>query len=90
MHVWLGSTTTRAITKPPIYWCFVNHCGYGTLMWEYLLGDCQIVLISEISDQILNTRLMAEELKVAVEVKRGENKQISKENLSKSHQVGDG
>ena len=59
-------------------------------MWEFLLGDCQIVLISEISDQILNTRLMAEELKVAVEVKRGENKQISKENLSKSHQVGDG
>ncbi|KAK6270053.1 hypothetical protein POUND7_007158 [Theobroma cacao] len=63
--------------------CFVNHCGYGT-MWESLLSDCQIVLIPRLGDQILNTRLMVEELEVAVEVQKGENREISKENLSKA------
>ncbi|XVF78671.1 hypothetical protein PTKIN_Ptkin14bG0154200 [Pterospermum kingtungense] len=53
-------------------------------MWEFLLIDCQIVLIPEIGDQILNTRLMVEELKVAVEVERGKKGQISKDSLSEA------
>ncbi|WRX28080.1 hypothetical protein QQP08_020567 [Theobroma cacao] len=53
-------------------------------MWEPLLNDCQIVLIPRLGDQILNTRLMVEELEVAVEVEKGENGEISKENLSKA------
>ncbi|KAK8514578.1 hypothetical protein V6N13_103259 [Hibiscus sabdariffa] len=63
--------------------CFVNHCGYGT-MWEFLLTDCQIVLIPENLDQILNTRLLVNELKVGVEVERGKNRQVSKESLSEA------
>lgn len=63
--------------------CFVNHCGYGS-MWEALLSDCQLVFVPNIIDQILNTRLMAEELGVAVEVEKGENGWISKENLCKA------
>ncbi|KAE8678567.1 putative UDP-Glycosyltransferase superfamily protein [Hibiscus syriacus] len=61
--------------------CFVNHCGYGS-MWEFLLSDCQIVLIPEIPDQILNTRWMANELKIGVEVERDKNRRILKESLS--------
>ncbi|WRX08171.1 UDP-glucuronosyl/UDP-glucosyltransferase - like 3 [Theobroma cacao] len=67
----------------PSIGCFVNHCGPGT-MWESLLSDCQIVFIPRLGDQILNTRLMVEELKVAVEAEKGENSKISKENLSKA------
>ncbi|XP_047340063.1 anthocyanidin 3-O-glucoside 2'''-O-xylosyltransferase-like [Impatiens glandulifera] len=47
--------------------CFVNHRGFGS-MWETLISDCQIVLVPHLVDQILNTRLLADELMVAVEV----------------------
>ncbi|KAK9004896.1 hypothetical protein V6N11_042347 [Hibiscus sabdariffa] len=63
--------------------CFVNHCGYGT-MWEFLLSDCQIVLIPQLGDQILNTRLMVNELKIGVEVERDGNRRVSKESLSEA------
>ncbi|CAN0923378.1 UDP-glycosyltransferase 79B3 [Linum grandiflorum] len=43
--------------------CFVNHCGFGS-MWESLMSDSQIVLVPHLGDQVLNTRLMADELKV--------------------------
>ncbi|XVF78675.1 hypothetical protein PTKIN_Ptkin14bG0154600 [Pterospermum kingtungense] len=71
------------ILTHPSVGCFVNHCGYGT-MWESLLSDCQIVLIPDLPDQILHTRLMVEEFQVAVEVERGQNRKIPKENLSKA------
>ncbi|ESQ43089.1 hypothetical protein EUTSA_v10013536mg [Eutrema salsugineum] len=61
--------------------CFVSHCGFGS-MWESLMSDCQIVLLPYLNDQVLNTRLMTEELEVSVEVKREETGWFSKENLS--------
>ncbi|XP_016727975.1 LOW QUALITY PROTEIN: UDP-glycosyltransferase 79B6-like [Gossypium hirsutum] len=67
----------------PSVGCFVSHCGFGS-MWESLLSDCQIVLVPHLGDQILNTRLLADEMKVAVEVKKEENGWISKENLSEA------
>ncbi|XVF78672.1 hypothetical protein PTKIN_Ptkin14bG0154300 [Pterospermum kingtungense] len=79
--VYGGWVPQELLLKHPSIGCFVNHCGYGT-MWEFLLSDCQIVLIPEIGDQILNTRLMVEELKVAVEVERGKNRQISKDSCN--------
>ncbi|KAK6157372.1 hypothetical protein DH2020_011620 [Rehmannia glutinosa] len=63
--------------------CFVSHCGFGS-MWESLLSDSQIVLVPRLADQILNTRLLAEELKVAVEVERGDMGWFSKEDLCKA------
>lgn len=60
--------------------CFVNHCGFGS-MWESLMCESQIVLVPHLGDQILNTRFMAEELKVAIEVERDENGCFSKEGL---------
>ncbi|KAE8703285.1 putative UDP-Glycosyltransferase superfamily protein [Hibiscus syriacus] len=50
-----GWVPQEQLLHHPNIGCFVNHCGYGT-MWEFLLSDCQIVLIPEIPDQILNTR----------------------------------
>ncbi|XVF18751.1 hypothetical protein REPUB_Repub11eG0050200 [Reevesia pubescens] len=79
-----GWVPQEQLLSHPSIGCFVNHCGYGT-MWEFLLiSDCQIVLIPEIGDQILNTRLMVEELKVAVEVEIGKNRKISRESLCKA------
>ncbi|KAK4795201.1 hypothetical protein SAY86_013195 [Trapa natans] len=63
--------------------CFVNHCGFGS-MWESLMCDCQLVMVPHLGDQILNTRLLTEELKVGVEVERQENGWFSKESLCKA------
>jgi anthocyanidin 3-O-glucoside 2'''-O-xylosyltransferase len=60
--------------------CFVSHCGFGS-MWESLLSECQIVLVPRLADQILNSRILAEDLKVAVEVKRGKMGWFGKEDL---------
>ncbi|XP_015899122.3 UDP-glycosyltransferase 79B9 [Ziziphus jujuba] len=63
--------------------CFVNHCGFGS-MWEGLMSDNQIVLVPNLGDQIMNSRLLVEELKVAVEVEKDEKGWFSKENLSRA------
>ncbi|XP_065624220.1 cyanidin 3-O-galactoside 2''-O-xylosyltransferase FGGT1, partial [Quercus suber] len=63
--------------------CSVTLCGYES-MWESLLSDCQIVCVPYLNDQILNARLMVEELKVAVEVEREDNGCISKQSLSEA------
>ncbi|TYG82165.1 hypothetical protein ES288_D01G065600v1 [Gossypium darwinii] len=81
--VYGGWVPQEQLLHHPNIGCFVNHCGYGT-MWEFLLSDCQIVLIPEIGDQILNTRLMVKELKIGVEVERGKNREVSKESLSEA------
>ncbi|XP_021747954.1 anthocyanidin 3-O-glucoside 2'''-O-xylosyltransferase-like [Chenopodium quinoa] len=61
--------------------CFVSHCGFGS-MWESLLSENQIVLIPQLEDQVLNTKIMVEELKVAVEVEKGEDGSwVSKESF---------
>ncbi|KAK2638914.1 hypothetical protein Ddye_026709 [Dipteronia dyeriana] len=81
--VWGGWVQQPLILEHPSVGCFVNHCGFGS-MWESLMSDCQIVLVPQLGDQILNTRLMADELKVAVEVERKENGWFSKESLCKA------
>lgn len=48
------------------------------------MSGCQIVLVPHLGDQILNTRLLAEELKTAVEVERDENGLFTKEDLCKA------
>ncbi|KAE8703283.1 putative UDP-Glycosyltransferase superfamily protein [Hibiscus syriacus] len=73
----------KLLLNHPNIGCFVNHCGYGS-MWEFLLSDCQIVLIPQLPDQILNTRWMVNDLKIGVEVERGKNRQVSKESFSEA------
>ncbi|KAE8677052.1 UDP-glycosyltransferase 79B2 [Hibiscus syriacus] len=81
--VYGGWVPQELLLHHPNIGCFVNHCGYGS-MWEFLLSDCQIVLIPQIFDHILITRLMVNELKIGVEVERGKNTQIPKESLSEA------
>ncbi|KAM3694196.1 hypothetical protein ACB098_07G039700 [Castanea mollissima] len=79
--VYEGWVPQTMLLDHPSVGCFVSHCGYGS-MWEALFSDCQIVCVPDLVDQILDARLMAEELKVAVEVEREDNGWISKERLS--------
>lgn len=81
--VYGGWVQQPLILSHPSVGCFVNHCGFGS-MWESLMSDNQIVLVPHLGDQILNSKLLAEELKVAVEVEREENRWFSKESLSKA------
>ena len=78
-----GWVPQPSILNHPSVGCFVSHCGFGS-MWESLTSHPQIVLVPEIPDQILNTRLLAEVLEVAVEVKKDENGWFSKESLCKA------
>ncbi|KAF8102866.1 hypothetical protein N665_0191s0016 [Sinapis alba] len=79
--VWAEWVQQPLILAHPSVGCFVSHCGFGS-MWESLMNDCQIVLLPFLSDQILNTRLMTEELEISVEVPREETRWFSKESLS--------
>ncbi|KAG2299283.1 hypothetical protein Bca52824_035755 [Brassica carinata] len=79
--VWGESVQQLLILAHPSVGCFVSHCGFGS-MWESLMSDCQIVLLPYLNDQVLNTRLMTEELEVSIEVQREETGWFSKENLS--------
>ncbi|KAJ8427986.1 hypothetical protein Cgig2_012074 [Carnegiea gigantea] len=72
------------ILSHPSVACLVSHCGLGVL-WESLMSECQIVLLSQDLDHILNARIMAAQMKVAVEVeKREEDGWVSKESLCKA------
>ncbi|KAL9689364.1 hypothetical protein QQ045_009748 [Rhodiola kirilowii] len=51
--------------------CFVTHCGYGSLS-EALVNECQVVLLPNVGDQIINARMMGEDLRVGVEVEKGD------------------
>ncbi|PON77934.1 UDP-glucuronosyl/UDP-glucosyltransferase [Parasponia andersonii] len=50
--------------------CFVTHCGSGSLL-EAMVNECQLVLVPNVGDQIINARLMSGDLKVGVEVEKG-------------------
>ncbi|KAJ9671560.1 hypothetical protein PVL29_025322 [Vitis rotundifolia] len=69
--------------RSPKVGCFVSHFGFGSI-WESLTSDPQIVLVPELPDQILNTRLLAEALKVAVEIEKEENGRFSKESMCRA------
>ncbi|XP_010520927.1 PREDICTED: anthocyanidin 3-O-glucoside 2'''-O-xylosyltransferase [Tarenaya hassleriana] len=78
--VYGGWVQQPLILDHPSVGCFVSHCGFGS-MWESLLRDCQIVLVPHLGEQILNAKLMSEEMEVAVEVKREENGWFSRHSL---------
>ncbi|CBI20243.3 unnamed protein product, partial [Vitis vinifera] len=78
-----GWVPQPSILSHPSVGCFVSHCGFGS-MWESLTSDPQIVLVPELPDQILNTRQLAEVLKVAVEIEKEENGWFSKKSLCRA------
>ncbi|XP_073127877.1 cyanidin 3-O-galactoside 2''-O-xylosyltransferase FGGT1-like [Henckelia pumila] len=66
-----GWVQQQLILSHPSVGCFVTHCGSGSLS-EAMVSECQLVLIPHVGDQFVNARLMAGELKVGIEVKKGE------------------
>ncbi|OVA15610.1 UDP-glucuronosyl/UDP-glucosyltransferase [Macleaya cordata] len=66
-----GWVQQQLILAHPSVGCFVTHCGSGSLT-EALVNDCQIVLLPQYGDQIVNARLMGGDLRAGVEVERGE------------------
>uniref|UniRef100_A0A2N9EMS9 Glycosyltransferase n=1 Tax=Fagus sylvatica TaxID=28930 RepID=A0A2N9EMS9_FAGSY len=61
----------QLILRHPSVGCFVTHCGSGSLS-EAMMTECQLVLLPHVGDQIINARLMSGDLKVGVEVEKGE------------------
>ncbi|KAF8411004.1 hypothetical protein HHK36_003543 [Tetracentron sinense] len=66
-----GWVQQQLILGHPSVGCFVTHCGYGSHL-EGLASKCQLVLVPHISDQFIHARMMSNELKVGVEVEKGE------------------
>ncbi|XP_026440730.1 UDP-glycosyltransferase 79B30-like [Papaver somniferum] len=75
-----GWVQQQLILSHPSIGCFITHCGSGSIT-EALVNDCQIVLFPEFGDQIMNARLMAGDLKVGVEVERGEEDWFTKDSI---------
>ncbi|XVF40405.1 hypothetical protein PTKIN_Ptkin01aG0111100 [Pterospermum kingtungense] len=66
-----GWVPQQLILRHPSVGCFVTHCGSGSLA-EAMVTDCQLVLLPHVGDQIINARLMGGDLKIGVEVEKGE------------------
>ncbi|KAL6181674.1 hypothetical protein ACLB2K_048324 [Fragaria x ananassa] len=82
--VYGGWVQQPLILKHPSVGCFVTYCGPGSLN-EGLLSECQLVFLPNIIDQIMNARMMSGDLKVGVEVKKGdEDGLFSKEGVCKA------
>ncbi|KAL6123587.1 hypothetical protein ACLB2K_076108 [Fragaria x ananassa] len=82
--VYGGWVQQPLILKHPSVGCFVTHCGSGSLS-EALVNECQLVLLPNVGDQIINARMMSGDLKVGVEVEKGdEDGLFSKEGVCKA------
>ncbi|KAI4296835.1 hypothetical protein L6164_036757 [Bauhinia variegata] len=66
-----GWVQQQLILNHPSVGCFVTHCGSGSLT-EAVVRDCQLVLLPHAGDQFINARMMSGDLKIGVEVKKGE------------------
>ncbi|KAI3456210.1 hypothetical protein Pfo_012873 [Paulownia fortunei] len=74
----------QLILSHPSVGCFVTHCGLGSLS-EATVNECQLVLIPHVGDQIINARLMGGDLRVGVEVEKGdEDGLFTKEGVMKA------
>ncbi|XP_020208400.1 UDP-glycosyltransferase 79B30 [Cajanus cajan] len=72
------------ILDHPSIGCFMTHCGASSLV-EALVSKCQIVMLSNILDQIFNARLISSSFKAGVEVEKGEEDGLfTKESVCKA------
>ncbi|WJX44609.1 UDP-glycosyltransferase 79B30 [Trifolium repens] len=81
--VYGGWVQQQLILEHPSVGCFITHCGSGSLS-EALVNKCQLVLLPNVGDQILNARMMGNSLKVGVEVEKGEDGLYTKDNVYKA------
>ncbi|KAL1567400.1 anthocyanidin 3-O-glucoside 2'''-O-xylosyltransferase [Salvia divinorum] len=66
-----GWVQQQLILSHPAVGCFVTHCGWGSIS-EALVNRCQMVLMPHVGDQLINARLMGGDLRVGVEVDKGD------------------
>nr|KYP58775.1 Anthocyanidin 3-O-glucosyltransferase [Cajanus cajan] len=81
--VWGGWVLQQLILAHPSVGCFITHCGSGSLS-EALVNKCQLVLLPNVGDQILNARMMGNNLEVGVEVEKDEEGVYCKESVCKA------
>jgi UDP:flavonoid glycosyltransferase YjiC (YdhE family) len=81
--VYGGWVQQQLILEHPSVGCFITHCGSGSLS-EALVNKCQLVLLPNVGDQILNARMMGNSLKVGVEVEKGEDGLYTKDSVYKA------
>ncbi|RDX74180.1 UDP-glycosyltransferase 79B30, partial [Mucuna pruriens] len=83
-----GWIQQQLILEHPSLGCFITHCGAGSLT-EALVNTCQIVLLPQLdADHIVNARMMARNLKVGVEVEKGEEDGLfTKESVCKAVKI---
>ncbi|XP_047172536.1 cyanidin 3-O-galactoside 2''-O-xylosyltransferase FGGT1-like [Vigna umbellata] len=83
-----GWIQQQLILEHPSVGCFITHCGAGSLT-EALVNKCQMVLLPQLdSDQVLNARMMGSNLKVGVEVEKGEEDGLfTKESVCKAVEI---
>lgn len=85
--VYGGWIQQQLILGHPSVGCFVNHCGYGTLTEGLMSELIQLVLLPHKGDNIINARLMGGDLKVGVEIEKGEEDGLfTKEGVCKAIQ----
>jgi flavonol-3-O-glucoside L-rhamnosyltransferase len=76
-----GWLQQQLVLKHSSVGCYVCHAGFSSLI-EAIVNDCQFVLLPFKGDQFLNSKLIANDLKVGVEVNRkDENGFFAKEDL---------
>ncbi|CAL5212810.1 unnamed protein product [Lathyrus oleraceus] len=84
--VYGGWVQQQLILEHPSVGCFITHCGSGSLS-EALVNKCQLVLLPNHGDQILNARMMGNNLKVGVEVAKGEDGMYSKDSVCEAVRI---
>lgn len=66
-----GWVQQQLILELPSIGCFITHCGSGSLA-EALVNSFELVLLTRVGDQIINASMMGRNLKIGVEVEKGE------------------
>ncbi|XP_078176424.1 UDP-glucose:flavonoid 3-o-glucosyltransferase [Carex rostrata] len=69
--VYCGWVQQQHILQHKSVGCFVCHAGFSSVM-EGLIADCQLVMLPQKGDQLVNSVLFEKELEVGVEVERNE------------------
>ncbi|KAK7312846.1 hypothetical protein VNO77_37029 [Canavalia gladiata] len=81
--VYGGWVQQQLILAHPSVGCFITHCGSGSLS-EALVNNCKLVLCPNVGDQILNARMMGNNLEVGVEVEKGDDGMFTKDSVCKA------
>lgn len=76
----------QLILKHASVGCFVTHGGSGSLS-EAMVSECGIVAAAHAGDQVINSRLVAGELRVGVEVERDGDGLLTKERVAEAVKI---